>query len=334
MKRRVVITGLGVVSPIGLDAGEFWRSLVEGRCGIERITRFDPSSLDARIAGELKDFDPKAHLDPKDVRRTDPFVQYALVASQEAYGNAGLEPGQLAPERFAVIIGSGIGGIQTLENQHTVLMEKGPGRVSPFFVPMMIADMASGHVSMRLNAKGANFSTVSACASGAHALGEAYEVLAHGLADAALAGGSEAPITPLAMAGFCAMKALSTRNDDPHRSSRPFDLERDGFIMAEGAGMLMLETLEHARARGATILAELCGYGATADAHHFTAPAPGGEGAVRAMRAAIEDAGVRPEDVDYLNAHGTSTPLNDRFETMAIRTVFGAHADKLMVSST
>ncbi|MBU1702497.1 MAG: beta-ketoacyl-ACP synthase II [Candidatus Eisenbacteria bacterium] len=334
MKRRVVITGLGVLSPVGLNTGDFWDSLIEGRSGITRITKFDPSAFSAQIAGELKGFDPVACLGAKEARRTDAFVQYALVAAQEAFDHGKLKSEGIDPERFGVIIGSGIGGINTLETQHSVLMERGPDRVSPFFVPMMIADMASGQVSMKMNAKGPNFATVSACASGAHAIGEAFRVLREGLADVMLTGGAEAPLSPLALAGFCSMKALSTRNDDPERASRPFDKDRDGFVMAEGAGILLLETLEFAKARGATILAELCGYGATADAHHLTAPAPGGEGAARAMKGAMAEAGMKPEDVDYINAHGTSTPLNDRFETMAIQHVFGAHAKKLMVSST
>jgi 3-oxoacyl-[acyl-carrier-protein] synthase II len=334
MNQRVVVTGLGVLSPIGLDAGEFWRSLIEGRSGIERITKFDPDGMTSQIAGELKGFDPKAHLDAKEVRRTDPFVQYALVASQQAYDQAGFGDGDVDPSRFAAIIGSGIGGIQTLEAQHSILMNRGPDRVSPFFVPMMIADMASGQVSMRFNAKGSNFATVSACSSGAHAIGEAWELLGSGQADVALAGGSEAPITPLALAGFCAMKALSTRNDDPGTASRPFDVDRDGFVMSEGAGVVLLETLEHAKSRGAEILGEIIGYGSTADAYHLTAPAPEGEGAARAMKAALESASLSPDEVDYINAHGTSTPLNDKFETMAIKSVFGTHSDKVLVSST
>lgn len=334
MNQRVVVTGLGVLSPVGLDAGEFWRSLIEGRNGIERITKFEPDGMTSQIAGELKGFDPKAHLDAKEVRRTDPFVQYALVASQQAYDQAGLSDGDIDPSRFAAIIGSGIGGIQTLEAQHSILMNRGPGRVSPFFVPMMIADMASGQVSMRFNAKGSNFATVSACSSGAHAIGEAFELLGSGQADIALAGGSEAPITPLALAGFCAMKALSTRNDDPGTASRPFDADRDGFVMSEGAGVVLLETLDHAKSRNAEILGEIIGYGSTADAYHLTAPAPEGEGAARAMKAALESARLSPDEVDYINAHGTSTPLNDKFETMAIKSVFGTHSEKVLVSST
>jgi 3-oxoacyl-[acyl-carrier-protein] synthase II len=334
MRERVVVTGLGVVSPVGLDPGEFWRSLVEGRSGIDTIQRFDASAFSTRIAGELKGFDPSRYMEPKEIRRTDPFVQYAMAASQQACDQAGLKPGDVDPDRFAVVIGSGIGGITTLEAQHRILLERGPGRVSPFFVPMMIADMASGQVSMKFQAKGPNFATVSACSSGAHAVGEAFEILAQGLADVALAGGAEAPITPLSLAGFCSMKALSTRNDEPARASRPFDKDRDGFVMGEGAGILVLERLEHAKGRGAEILAEVLGYASTADAYHLTAPAPEGEGAARAMHLALVNAGLEPDRVDYINAHGTSTPLNDRFETVAIRRVFGSHADKLLVSST
>lgn len=334
MNQRVVVTGMGVLSPVGLDAGEFWRSLLEGRSGIDRISRFDPEQMDSKIAGELKAFDPKAHLDAKEIRRTDRFVQYALVASQQAYDQAGLADGDADPSRFAAIIGSGIGGIETLESQHSVLLNRGPSRVSPFFVPMMIADMASGQVSMRFNAKGPNFATVSACSSGAHAIGEAFDLLRSGQSDLALSGGSEAPITPLALAGFCSMKALSTRNDDPGTASRPFDKERDGFVMSEGAGVILMETLEHAKSRNAEILGEIIGYGSTADAHHLTAPAPEGEGAARAMKAALESARITPDEVDYINAHGTSTPLNDRYETMAIKSVFGSHSEKVLVSST
>lgn len=334
MRHRVGITGMGVISPVGLSVQEFWTSLTEGRSGIGPVTRFETSQLPVRFAGELKGFDPTLSMEAKEVKRTDPFVQYAIAAAREAVGQSGLLPQQMDPTRLGAIVGSGIGGITTLEAQHTTLMTKGASRVSPFFVPMMIVDMASGRLSMEYGAKGSNFATVSACSSGAHAIGEAYRLIRDGELDACIAGGAEAPITPLAMAGFSNMKALSERNDDPARASRPFDAERDGFVMAEGAAILILEKLEHARARGATILAELVGYGSTADAHHITAPAPGGEGAARAMRLAIEMAGLAPADVDYLNAHGTSTPLNDKYETMAIHAVFGDHAKRLSVSST
>jgi len=334
MKNRVAVTGCGVVSPVGNDTATFWRSLTEGRGGIGRITRFDPEAFDSRIAGEIKDLDPTRFIDRKVLRHTDRFVQYAWIASLEAHRHAGLGENGVAPERFAVIIGSGIGGIETLEQQHKVLLERGPARISPFFVPMMISDMASGQLSIVFGAKGPNFATVSACASGAHAIGEAYRMVADGLVDLALAGGSESPLTPLALGGFCSMKALSTRNDDPEHASRPFDKDRDGFVMAEGAGTVVLESWEHARGRGAEILGELIGYGSTADAYHVTAPEPTGEGAARAMRRALEDAGIAASEVDYVNAHGTSTPLNDKGETQAIHTVFGAHAGQLAVSST
>jgi len=334
MKSRVAVTGCGVVTPVGNDVPTFWRSLTEGRGGIARLTRFDPEPFDSQIAGEVKDFDATRFIDRKALRHTDRFVQYAWVASLEAHRHAGLGENHADPSRFAVIIGSGIGGIETLEQQHKVLMERGPARISPFFVPMMISDMASGQLSIAFGAKGPNFATVSACASGAHAIGEAYRMVADGIVDLALAGGSESPLTPLALGGFCSMKALSTRNDDPEHASRPFDQERDGFIMAEGAGTVVLESWEHAQRRGVEILAELIGYGSTADAYHVTAPEPTGEGAARAMRLAMEEAGVAPSEVDYINAHGTSTPLNDKGETQAIRSVFGDHAHRLAVSST
>jgi 3-oxoacyl-[acyl-carrier-protein] synthase II len=273
-------------------------------------------------------------MDAKEVRRADPFTQYAIAAAAQAARESGLDFSEHGGERIGVIVGSGIGGTTTWEASHRTLIERGPSRVSPFFVPMMIADMASGQVSMRFGARGSNFATVSACASGAHAIGEAFEMLRRGQLDAVLAGGSEAPISPLAMAGFCSMKALSTRNDDPPRSSRPFERDRDGFVMGEGAAILVLETETHARQRGAPILAELAGYGSTADAHHMTAPAPGGEGAARAMRQALASAKENPESVQYINAHGTSTPLNDKYETMAVHAVFGPHARELAISST
>jgi 3-oxoacyl-[acyl-carrier-protein] synthase II len=334
MKRRVAVTGMGVVSPVGNDLPSCWSNLTEGRTGIGRLTRFDPAPFDSQVAGEVRDFDPTKFIDRKILRHTDRFVQYSWVASLEAYAQAGLDQSREDPTRVAAIIGSGIGGIETLETQHKVLMERGPSRVSPFFVPMMISDMASGQLSIAFQAKGPNFATVSACASGAHAIGESFRLIRDDLADVAISGGAESPITPLALAGFCSMKALTTRNDAPERASRPFDRERDGFIMAEGGATLILEEWEHARQRGATILGEIIGYGSTADAGHVTAPDPEGDGAARAMALALKDAGLAPEDVDYINAHGTSTPLNDKCETMAIHRVFGAHARKLVVSST
>ncbi|MBD3237293.1 MAG: beta-ketoacyl-ACP synthase II [Candidatus Eisenbacteria bacterium] len=334
MKRRVAITGLGAVLPVGNDLKTCWNNLIAGRGGIGRLTRFDPELFSSQVAGEVRDFDPSEIIDRKERRHTDRFVQYSWVASHEAYARAGLTPEKTDPNRFAVIIGSGIGGIETLEAQHRVLLDRGPSRVSPFFVPMMISDMASGRLSIAFNGRGPNFCTVSACASGAHAVGESYRLIVDDIADLAMAGGAEAPLTPLALSGFCSMKALSTRNDDPEHASRPFDRERDGFVMSEGAATVILEEWEHARARGAEILAELIGYGSTADAYHVTAPEPNGEGAARAMQVAMRDAGVAPDQIDYINAHGTSTPLNDKGETTAIRTVFGPHADRVRVSST
>lgn len=334
MKRSVVITGLGTITPIGNTVQEFWAGLVAGRNGIETITRFDPSHLTTRIGGEIKGFQTDRYMEAKEARRTDIFVHYAIAASKEALTDAGLDKGSPDPNRIGVLIGTGIGGINTFETQHRVMMEKGPGRVSPFFIPMMIANMASGQVSIRWNLKGPNLTTVSACSSGAHAIGEAFEYIRTGKADLMLAGGSEATFTELCFAGFCSMKAMSTRNDDPNHASRPFDRERDGFVMAEGSGMVVLEEEEHARKRGIPIHGRLVGYGLTADAYHMTAPAPEGEGAARAMTAALEDGGIRPDAVGYINAHGTSTPLNDKLETAAVKTVFGEHARSLVLGST
>lgn len=332
--RRVVVTGLGVMSPLGCDTETFWKRLTAGESGIGPVTRFDATGYDTRIAGEVKDFRADEYMDRKDIRRADLFVQFAIGAATKAVAQAKIGPDNTDPTRFGVVIGSGIGGIATFEDQHRQLMEKGPSRVSPFFIPMMISDMASGQVSIHFGAKGPNYCTVSACSSGAHAVGEAFRIIQHDEADAMITGGTEAPVTPVSFAGFCSMKAMSTRNDDPCGASRPFDAERDGFVMGEGAGILVLEELEHAKRRGATILGEIIGYGATGDAHHMTAPAPEGEGAARAMRAAIRDSGQTPESFGYLNAHGTSTPLNDKFETQAIKSVFGEHARKLPISST
>jgi 3-oxoacyl-[acyl-carrier-protein] synthase II len=334
MSHRVVITGMGAITPVGLDLGSFWKSLIEGRSGAAAITRFPTDDHEVKFAAEVKGFDATAYMDPKEVKRNDPFVQYAMAAAKQAVEHSGLDTQKLDSNRFGVIIGSGIGGITTFEAQHTVLMQKGAGRVSPFFVPMMIVDMASGRVSIEFGAKGSNYATVSACSSGAHAIGESFRLVRDGELDVVLTGGAEAPITQMSLAGFTNMKALSSRNDDPARASRPFDRDRDGFVMGEGAGVIVLEALEHAKARGAKILAEMVGYGSTADAYHITAPSPGGEGAARAMQLALESASLAPSDVDYINAHGTSTPLNDKFETMAIHTVFGDHAGKLCVSST
>ncbi len=336
MNRRVVITGTGLVTPVGLDVQESWAALLDGRSGAGPITQFDASGHKVRFACEVKDFDPSPYIDRKEVNRTDRFSQFAIATAVQAMKEAGLDEtfDSLDSERFGVIVGSGIGGIHTFEEQHGRAMEKGPGRVSPFFVPMFISDIAAGLVSIRYNARGPNYCTVSACASGAHAVGLAFRSIRHGEADVMLAGGTEASVTPLTIAGFANMTALSTRNDDPQRASRPFDAGRDGFVLGEGAGMLVLEELEHARARGAAIIAEVVGFGQTADAYHITAPAEGGEGAVRAMRAALREAGADAGEVGYVNAHGTSTPANDRNESAAIRTVLGDHARDVIVGST
>jgi beta-ketoacyl-acyl-carrier-protein synthase II len=330
----VVVTGQGVICPLGNNVEEFWKRLVAGESGIGPVTRFDTTAYDTRIAGEVRDFKPEEVMERKDIRRTDLFVQFAIAATAQAVKEAGLKDAGVDPTRFGVIIGSGIGGISTFEEQHRILLEKGPNRVSPFFIPMMISDMASGQVSILFGAKGPNYCTVSACSSGAHAVGEAYRIIQNSEAEVMIAGGAEAPVTPVSFAGFCSMKAMSTRNDDPTGASRPFDCQRDGFVMGEGAGILILEELEHAKKRGARILAEIIGYGATGDAHHMTAPAPEGEGAARAMRAAINDSGLSLSEFGYVNAHGTSTPLNDKFETQAIKSVFGEHAPRVAVSST
>lgn len=334
MARRVVITGQGIVSPLGSEIETFWTRLTAGESGIGPVTRFDTSKFDTRFAGEVREFRAEDYMDRKEIRRADLFVQYAIGATAQAVKQAGVSPETVDVNRYGVIVGSGIGGIATFEDQHRTLLEKGPSRVSPFFIPMMISDMASGQVSIQFGAKGPNYATVSACSSGAHAVGDAYRIIQCNEADLMISGGAEAPVTPVSFAGFCSMKAMSTRNDDPQHASRPFDAQRDGFVMGEGAGIVVLEELEHANRRGAKILAEIVGYGATGDAHHMTAPAPEGEGAARAMRAAIHDSGLRPESFGYLNAHGTSTPLNDKFETQAIKSVFGEHAKKLPVSST
>lgn len=334
MRTRVVITGLGVVTPIGNDVPTFWQNLVSGVSGIDNVTAFDTSEYSTKIAGEVKNFNPEDYIDRKEVRRMDRFVHFAIAASKKAVEQADLDLSKVNAHRVGVYIGSGIGGLATLEENHKVLVEKGPRRVSPFMIPMMIANMASGYVSMQIGAKGPNSAAVSACATGTHSIGDATEIIRRGHADVMIAGGSEATITPLAFAGFGNMKALSTHNEEPKKASRPFDLNRDGFVMGEGAGIVVLESLEHALQRGANIIAEVVGYGMSGDAYHLTAPAPEGEGAARAMNEALRDAGLKPTDVDYINAHGTSTDYNDKFETMAIKTVFGDHAYKLAVSST
>jgi len=334
-RKRVVITGLGAVTPIGLSAAEFWTNAVAGKSGAAKITAFDAGDYDTQIACEVKNFDPLKYLDRKSVNRMDPFTQYAMACAEMAVSDAGIDFEKVDRNRVGVVFGSGIGGMRTWERQMQTMFDSGgPHRISPFFVPMMIADIAAGYISMRFNAKGPNYATTSACATSSHAVADAYILIQRGDADIMFSGGSEAAVSPMGVGGFNAMKALSTRNDDPEKASRPFDLNRDGFVMGEGAGMLVLEELEHARKRGAPVYAEIVGIGMTADAYHITAPAPGGEGAIRSMRLCLDDAGLKPEDVDYINAHGTSTPFNDKSETQAIKSVFGDHAYKLHVSST
>jgi 3-oxoacyl-[acyl-carrier-protein] synthase II len=331
---RVVVTGMGAITPVGNSVEEFWKNLKEGVSGIDRVSRFDPSQFSSQIVGEVKGFDASQYMDRKEARRMDLVQQYGVASAHQAFDQSGVGADSLDPERAGVVVGSGIGGIETFEKQHAILLNQGPNRVSPFFIPMMIIDLCAGLVSMRLNFKGPNYATVSACSSGAHAIADAFKIIQRGEADVMMAGGTEASITPASLAGFCSARALSTRNHEPEKASRPFDKQRDGFVMSEGAGMMILESLEHAQRRGAKILAEIVGVGQTADAYHITAPAPGGEGAIRAMRLALKDAGVEPDSVDYINAHGTSTDLNDITETQAIKEVFGERAKKIPVSST
>ncbi len=334
-KRRVVVTGLGVVTPLGQDVETMWASLLAGQCGVDRIASFDSSGYDCQIAAEVKNFDPAAAFpSPKELRRTDRFVQFGVHAAWQALKDSGLELEKENRDNIGVFIGSGIGGLSTTEEQHKVLLNKGPGRVSPFMIPMLILNMASGMFSMYYKLRGPNVATCSACATSTHAIGEAWRTIKMDAADIMFAGGAEATIVPLGIAGFCAMRAMSTRNDDPKKASRPFDAGRDGFVMGEGAGVLVLEELEHAKARGAKIYCELAGYGNTADANHMTAPAPEGEGAARCMKMALKFAGMQPNEISYINAHGTSTPQGDVAETQAIKSVFGDHARKLVVSST
>ncbi len=333
--RRVVVTGLGVVTPLGHDLDTFWQNLVTGQCGIDKITAFDAAAFATQIAGEVKNFDPVAAFpSPKDVRRTDRYSQFGVYAAWSALKNSGLELDKENPDEMGAFIGSGIGGLQTTSEQMKILTERGPGRLSPFMIPMLISNMASGLVSMYLNLRGPNFATCSACATANHAIGEAWRTIKMGDAQVMFAGGAEAAIVPIGIGGFCAMRAMSTRNDDPQHASRPFDKDRDGFVMGEGAGVLVLEELEHAKKRGARIYCEIAGYGNTADAHHLTSPSPGGEGAARCMKMALRSGGLNLTDIAYINAHGTSTPQGDICETQAIKTVFGDHARKLVVSST
>jgi 3-oxoacyl-[acyl-carrier-protein] synthase II len=334
-ERRVVITGLGAVSPLGNDVDSLWKHVVAGQCGIDRITHFDPAPFDTQIAGEVRGFDPSpAFPSPKDARRSDRFAQFGVHAAWQALKDSGLDLQKVDLDEVGVFIGSGIGGLETTAEQHTILLHRGPGRLSPFMIPMLILNMASGLFSMFYKLRGPNVATCSACATSTHAVGEAWRTLKMGDAQVMFAGGSEATIVPIGIGGFCAMKAMSTRNDEPKRASRPFDVERDGFVMGEGASVLVLEELEHAKARGARIYAELLGYGNTADASHMTAPAPFGEGAARCMKRALRNARLNPDEISYINAHGTSTPQGDIAETQAIKTVFGHHARQLAISST
>ncbi|MBX5455456.1 MAG: beta-ketoacyl-ACP synthase II [Thermogemmatispora sp.] len=332
--RRVVVTGLGLITPLGNDVASSWEALCQGKSGIAEIVGFDTSPFRVKFGGQIKDFDPSAYMDRKEIRRTDPYQHIAIAATKQALAQSRLEISEEIADDVGVYIGSGIGGLMTLHEQFRILFERGPDRISPFFINMMIVDGAPGIVSIMTGARGPNWAAVSACATSAHTIGEAWETIRRGDAKAMIAGGSERGITPIAIAAFDNMHALSRRNDDPQGASRPFDATRDGFVMGEGAAVLILEELEFAKARGATILAEMVGYGATGDAYHVTEPAPGGAGLVRAMQMALRKSGLRPEDVDYINAHGTSTPYNDRTETQAIKTCFGEHAYRLAISST
>lgn len=334
-ERRVVVTGMGVVSPLGFELRSFWENLISGQCGVDRITSFDASAYDTQIAAQVKDFNPAAAFpSPKEIRRTDRYSQLGVYAGWQALRDSGLDLDSVNLDEVGVFIGSGIGGLETVTEQHTILMQRGPSRLSPFMIPMLISNMASGVFSMYHNLRGPNFATCSACATANHALGEAWRTIKMGDAQVMFAGGAEATVVPIGIGGFCAMKAMSTRNSDPKGASRPFDKERDGFVMGEGSGVLCLEELGHAKARGARIYCEFAGYGNTADAHHLTAPSPGGEGAARCMRMALRNAGLNPQDISYINAHGTSTPQGDIAETQAIKAVFGDHARTVAVSST
>ncbi len=332
-RKKVVITGIGVVSPIGIGKDVFWKNLVDGKSGISKITLFDPSNLETQIAGEVKDFDPLNYMEKTDARRNDRFTQFVIVASDEAVKDAGLDIDKIDRFRAGVIIGSGIGGLQTLMDQHMVYLEKGPKRVSPFLIPMMIANMASGTVSIRYGLNGPNMCVVSACASANHSIGEAFKYIERGDADVMLCGGAEAPIVPLGVSGFINMKAVSSRNDEPEKASRPFDKGRDGFVISEGSAVIVLESEEHAIKRGAKIYAYISGYGATGDAYHIAAPEPTGIGAQKCMESAIKDAGLKPEDVDYVNAHGTSTPVGDKAEVLALKNLFKEHVYNIKISS-
>jgi 3-oxoacyl-[acyl-carrier-protein] synthase II len=334
VRRRVVITGVGVVSPLGLDAPSTWEALVAGKSGIGPITKFDASAFSCRIGGEVRGFDPEKYIDRKEVKKMDSFIHFAIAASREAVTDSGLKIDADNSERVGVYIGSGIGGMPLFEETHKTLLEKGPRKISPFFIPGMIINLAAGQVSILLGAKGPNLACATACATGNHAIGEAMRLIREDYADAMIAGGTDATIVPLAVGGFCAMKALSTRNDEPEKASRPFDAHRDGFVIGEGAGVLVLEERDQAIARGATIYAELAGYGMSGDAYHISAPSPNGDGAARAMRVALKDANIDAREIDYINAHGTSTPVGDTIETLAVKSVFGSWARKIAFAST
>jgi 3-oxoacyl-[acyl-carrier-protein] synthase II len=329
-----VVTGMGLVIPIGIGVETAWRNVCEGKSGVGRLTRFNPEGFETRIAAEVKGFNPELYIEKKEVKKMDLFIQYALGATREAVEDARLSITPENCDRIGVIVGTGLGGLPTIEKYHRVLLERGPGRISPFFIPMLVANLASGQIAIQFGAKGPNTCVVTACATGGHCIGDAFRAIVYGDADAIIAGGTEGNITPLTVGGFNAMRALSTRNDEPEKACRPFEKNRDGFVVAEGAGIVILEELEFALKRNAKIYAELIGYGYTGDAYHITAPSPDGDGAIRCMRMAIKDAGLKPEDIDHINAHGTSTQLNDMTETMAIKTVFGDHAKKIPVSAT
>jgi 3-oxoacyl-[acyl-carrier-protein] synthase II len=334
VKKRVVVTGMGAVTPLGIGVNTFWQNLITGKSGIVPVSRFDTSELLTKIAGEVKDFVPTSYMEKKEARRMDRFTQFAVAGARMALDDAKIDLEKFDKDRIGVVLGSGIGGMETLEEQIEVKRVKGPGRVSPFFIPMMISNMAAGQIAIVFGVSGPNITVVTACASATNAIGEAFKMIQNGMADMIITGGTEAAITPMAFAGFCSLKAMSRCNDLPERASRPFDKNRDGFIMGEGSGILILESLEMAEKRKAHIYAEVLGYGSTADAYHITAPAPGGVGAAKAMQMAIDDAGLQPEQIDYINAHGTSTELNDKYETMGIKEVFKEHALQLAVSST
>jgi len=334
LRKRVVITGLGLVIPIGIGVETAWKNVCEGRSGIGRLTRFDPNGHETKISAEVKGFNPENYIEKKEIKKMDLFIQYALAATKEALEDSQLKITPENAEEVGVIVGTGLGGLPTIEKYHQILLEKGPGRISPFFIPMLIANLASGQIAINFGVKGPNSCIVTACATGAHCIGDAFRAIVYGDAKAFIAGGTEANITPLTIGGFNAMKALSTRNGEPEKASRPFEKNRDGFVIAEGAGVLIVEELEFALNRGARIYAEIVGYGYTGDAYHITAPSPDGDGAARCMRMAIRDAGLKPEEIDHINAHGTSTPLNDATETQAIKRVFGEHAKKIPISAT